>query len=175
MELRDATLVPVPPRAAQPCSLPSTISARPARSSAPSRIYAEEGRSQFLTSCPQPQKIAHPESVTFATIPFPPSSQCNCRKEGRVDWDGISVSRETCYKGGRRYRRQLSRQPQILEAQDLPVDGLGLLRIPPESYSCSRHPDGKTRVHAHESASEEIPVEASNSTSEPRGYIFINF
>lgn len=173
VELKDATLVPVSPRTAQPCSLPSTISARPTQSSAPFRIYTKEGRSQFLTSCPQPQKIAHPESITFATIPFPPSSQCNCKKEGRVDWDGISVSRETCYKGGR-YRRQLSRQPQTLEAQDLPVDGLGLLRIPPESYSCSRHPDGKTHVHAHERASEEIPVEASKSALEQRVYIFIN-
>ncbi|XP_040457553.1 uncharacterized protein LOC121091616 [Falco naumanni] len=148
LELKDAILYLYPLGAALPRSLPSTISARPTRSSAPSRIYAKEGWSPFLTSCLQPQEIAHPESITFATIPFSsfPSAQLRKRRKGRL---GRYLGFHRDMLQGREIGRTVGRTTaNATEAQDLPVDGLGLLSFPPESYSCSCHPDGKTCVHA---------------------------
>lgn len=48
----------------------STVPTRPTLTSAPSRIYAKEGWSRFLTSLLQPHKIAHPESIMFAAALF---------------------------------------------------------------------------------------------------------
>lgn len=138
-----------PPQAALPCSLLGTISARPTRSSAPSRIYAKEGWSQFRTSCLQPQKIVHPESITFAAVPFSsfPSVPLRKRRKGRL---GRYLGFQRDMRQGREIQRVVEQTTtNTAEAQDLPVDVLGLLQIPPESYSCFCHPDGKTCVHAH--------------------------
>lgn len=73
--------------------------------------------------------------------------------------------------GGRETQRIVEETTaNATETQDLPVDGLGFL---PEPYSCSCHPDGKTCLHAHARASEEIPVEASKSNFKQHVYVFI--
>lgn len=147
----------------------STVSPRPARTPAPPRIYAEEGWSQFLTSFPQPQKIAHPESIMFATTPFfllP--LKCNCGKEGRADWGSISASMETCQK---RYKGELSRELQAhkrcrtsLQMALASCESLGSPTAVPAIQL------GK-RECMHTRVSEEIPVEVSSTEQSSKLYL----
>lgn len=147
----------------------STVSPRPARTPAPPRIYAEEGWSQFFTSFPQLQKIAHPESIMFATTPFfllP--LKCNCGKEGRADWGSISASMETCQK---RYKGELSRELQArkrcrtsLQMALASCESLGSPTAVPAIQL------GK-RECMHTRVSEEIPVEVSSTEQSSKLYL----
>lgn len=89
--------------------------------------------------------IAHPARRQPAAAPSPPSRTATGKRR-RLSSHGDT------HQGGR-YKGQPSRFCKQHRATDLPGDGLGLLPVPPDSYSCSCHADGKTFVRAHVRAS----------------------
>lgn len=140
---------PVPVACSSPHH-PCTSRTRPA----PSSIRAKEGWSGFLTSCLR-QEID-------STSCTPHACHCPFSSLRRATGKGRNGHLGDTHQGGR-YEGQPSRYGTGTEPRDLPGDGLGLLRVPPDSYSRSCRTDGKTCVCAHVRASWEIPVKASRS------------
>lgn len=91
------------------------------------------------------QEIAHPACPALAAAPSPASRTATGKRR-------CLSSHGDTHQGGR-YKGQPSRFCNQRRATDLPGDGLGLLPVPPDSYSCSCHTDGKTFLPAHVRAS----------------------